>query len=62
MQSMNRWMGFDTKMGIKDWAKQIKRNEPKNINKMSPKINFKKVNKQIKRKGEVNLKVYILQP
>ena len=61
MQSMNRWMGFDTKMGIKDWAKQIKRNA-KNINKMSLKINFKKVNKQIKRKGEVNLKVYILQP
>ena len=60
MQSMNRWMGFDTKMGIKDWAKQIKRNA-KNINKMSLKINFKKVNKQIKRKGEVNLKVYILQ-
>ena len=58
---MNRWMGFDTKMGIKDWAKQIKRNA-KNINKMSLKINFKKVNKQIKRKGEVNLKVYILQP
>ena len=35
MQSLNEWMRFDTKMDRKDQAKKLKKNQPKNTNKMS---------------------------